>query len=153
MTRFANTSITFAQIRRFSRHYLEMVIAMFAGMVVLGLPFEGVLGLVGSSISELETTAPAVVLAEMGIVMTIPMVAWMRYRGHAWQPTIEMAASMIVPTIAVVVLLAAGVSDFDGAMAIEHIAMFPAMLAVMLPRWGEYSANHAHHTHAAGATA
>jgi hypothetical protein len=68
----------------------------------------------------------------------------MRYRGHGWQPSMEMAASMIVPTIAVIVLLAAGISDFGASMAIEHAAMFPAMLTVMLVRWDEYSASHDH---------
>ena len=150
MSRFtSSTSISLAQARRFGRHYLEMVIAMFAGMVVLGLPAAGLLELAGSSTAELKETAPAVVLAGMGIMMTVPMVAWMRYRGHGWQPSMEMAASMIVPTIAVIVLLAAGVADFGAAMGIEHIAMFPAMLGVMLARWDEYSADHAAHGHAA----
>ncbi len=153
MARFANTSITIAQVRRFGRHYLEMVIAMFAGMVVLGLPLEGLMQLAGYGSAELREAAPAVALAGMGIIMTVPMVAWMRYRGHGWQPSLEMAASMIVPTIAVIVLLAVGVVDFGSAMRIEHIAMFPAMLAVMLARWDEYSADHAHHGHAVGATA
>ena len=154
MSRFtSSTSITFIQVRRFARHYLEMVIAMFAGMLGLGLPAEGLLQLAGSGTSDLRETAPALVLAGMGVVMTVPMVAWMRYRGHDWQPSMEMAASMIVPTIAVIALLAAGVMDFGAAMAIEHIAMLPAMLAVMLARWDEYSADHAHHGHAAGATA
>src|SRR5918996_3963405 len=58
MSRFTSSaSITFTQIRRFARHYLEMVIAMFAGMVVLGLPAEGLLQLAGSGSSELRETA------------------------------------------------------------------------------------------------
>jgi len=51
---------------------------------------------------------------------------------------------MMGPTIAVIVLLAAGITDFDAAVMIEHVAMFPAMLAVMLARWDEYSASHDH---------
>jgi hypothetical protein len=146
-----STSTASTPIRRFARHYLEMVIAMFTGMVVLGLPLVGLLYLAGSSYPELQDTAPAVLLLGMGIVMAVPMVAWMRYRGHGWQPSMEMAGSMIVPTLAVIGLLAAGVLDFDGAMAIEHIAMFPAMLAVMLARWDEYSAPHDHRAQVAAA--
>jgi hypothetical protein len=154
MSRFTHsTSISTAQVRRFARHYLEMVIAMFAGMVLLGLPAEGVLQLFGTGVSGLRTTAPAVVLLGMGFVMTVPMVAWMRYRGHTWQPSLEMASSMIVPTIAVIALLAAGVTDFAAAMAIEHVAMLPAMLAVMLMRWDEYSESHTHHAAVAEAAA
>jgi hypothetical protein len=37
----------------------------------------------------------------MALTMTVPMVASMRYRGHAWRPNIEMAASMLIPTFAV----------------------------------------------------
>jgi len=51
MSRFASTSITFTQVRRFARHYLEMVVAVFAGMLVLGLPGAGLLQLAGSSVS------------------------------------------------------------------------------------------------------
>ena len=141
----SSTSITFAQVRRFAGHYLEMVIAMFAGMLVLGLPAEGLLQLAGSSVADLKASAPAVVLAGMGVVMTVPMVAWMRHRGHGWRPSAEMAGAMAISTIAAIVLLALGISDFGGAMAIEHVAMFPAMLAVMLARWDEYSASHVRH--------
>jgi hypothetical protein len=131
-----------AAIRRFARHYLEMVIAMSVGMLVIGIPAAGALELAGSSLADLKATVPGFYLFAMGVSMTAPMVAWMRHRGHGWRPTSEMGASMMGPTITVVVLLAVGVTDFDGAMMIEHVAMFPAMLAVMLVRWGEYSAPH-----------
>jgi hypothetical protein len=141
------------QIRRFGLHYVEMVIAMFSGMVVLGLPAEGILQLAGSSVSDVRETAPGAALAGMGVVMTVPMVGWMRYRRHGWRPSLEMAASMIVPTIGAMALLGAGISDFRAAMAIEHVAMFPAMLAVMLARWDEYSTSHHRHATPAEATA
>ena len=146
MSRFTlNSSTDGARIRRFARHYLEMVIAMFAGMLVLGFAAAGALELAGSSLSELKETAPALYLLAMGVAMTVPMAAWMRHRGHGWRPTSEMAGAMMVPTIAVVVLLAAGITDFDAAMMIEHVAMFPAMLAVVLARWDEFSAPHRDH--------
>ena len=140
-----HSSLSTARIRRFARHYLEMVVAMAAGMLFLGVPAVGALELAGSGLSELKDSAPAVYLLAMGVAMTVPMVAWMRYRDHGWRPTTEMGASMMGPTIAVIGLLAAGVFDFDAAMMIEHVAMFPAMLAVMLARWDEYSAPHDRH--------
>jgi len=85
----------------------------------------------------------------MMATMTIPMVAWMRYRGHRWQPTLEMAASMIIPTLIAIVLLAAGVLSFEALMGVEHVAMLLGMLAAMLLRIDEYT--HAHHAHAAAA--
>ena len=146
MMRFTpHSSLSTTRIRRFAQHYLEMVMAMFAGMLGLGVPAVGALALAGSSLSELKETAPAVYLLAMGLSMTVPMVAWMRYRDHGWRPTSEMGASMMGPTIAVIVLFAAGAIDFDPAMMIEHVAMFPAMLIVMLPFRDEY-------THAAATT-
>ena len=85
--------------RHFIRHYVEMLVAMFAGMVVLGTPALLALGAAGVSSAELRSDAPAVLLLGMGVSMTVPMVAWMRHRGHGWQPSNEMAASMMIPTV------------------------------------------------------
>ncbi len=126
---------------RFARHYAEMVVVMFAGMIVLGLPANLVLGGFGVELHD----APAAMLLSMGITMTVPMVAWMRYRGHGWAASNEMAASMMVPSVAVVGLLAAGVVVETGTLlAIQHGVMFPAMLAVMFLRLDEYTHAHAH---------
>ena len=130
----------------FIRHYIEMVVVMFAGMIVLGLSGEAALRALGSSTSELRDDAPAVVFLGMAATMTIPMVWWMRYRGHRWQPTLEMAASMIVPTLAAIALLWAGALGFDPLMGLEHVAMLLGMLVAMLLRLDEYT-GHAHHAH------
>jgi hypothetical protein len=137
-------------IRHFIRHYVEMVVAMFLGMVVLGIPAEGALHAVGTSTSELRTDAPAVAFLGMALIMTVPMVGWMRHRGHAWGPCSEMAASMFVPTFGVIALMAGGiVDDFVTLMSVEHVAMFPSMLVAMLARPREYTGAHGHHgTHA-----
>jgi hypothetical protein len=136
----------------FIRHYIEMVLAMLLGMVVLGIPAEGALRAIGAGTSELMTDAPAVALLGMAVTMTVPMVAWMRYRGHSWRPCIEMSASMFLPTFAAIALLAAGLTDSGGAMMLEHVVMFPSMLVAMLLRRDEYSGHHAH-VPQAGATA
>jgi hypothetical protein len=124
-----------------------MVLAMMLGMVILGLPAVGVLELFGSSLGELESAAPAIYLLGMAVTMTVPMVAWMRYRGHGWRPSVEMAGAMFVPAFATVGLLAVGlVTGFDALLAIEHIAMFPLMLLVMALRWEEYALPHPRRT-------
>jgi hypothetical protein len=126
--------------RHFIRHYLEMIAAMIAGMVVIGIPAEGALQLIGSSSSDLQDHAPAIALLGMATMMTIPMVALMRHRGHAWRPCWEMSASMFIPTFGVIAALATGLSDdFMGLMTIEHVAMLPAMLVAMLLRYDEYA--------------
>jgi hypothetical protein len=126
--------------RRFVRHYIEMVAAMFLGMLVLGAPVLVALGAAGVSSAELHNDLPAVMLLGMGVTMTVPMLGWMRYRGHGWQPSAEMAASMMVPTFGVTALLWAGLlTDIGALMTIEHLVMLPSMLAVMLFRREEYS--------------
>jgi hypothetical protein len=131
--------------RLFIRHYVEMVVAMFAGMVVLGVPAGWALGAVGSSWPELTDTAPSLMLLGMAITMTVPMVGWMRYRGHGWRANAEMSASMLVPTFAAVALqLTDAVGDTGALLVVEHVAMLAGMLGVMLARPAEYTHHHAH---------
>jgi hypothetical protein len=141
--------------RHFIRHYMEMVVAMFLGMAVLGVPAGWALGAVGSSWSELNSDAPALMLLGMAATMTVPMVAWMRYRGHGWRANTEMSASMVLPTLAAIGLLVAGVmTDIGALLVVEHVAMLLGMLSVMLLRPDEYSRHHADaHTQLRPATA
>ena len=118
--------------RIFVRHYVEMVLVMFAGMGIYG----GALALTGVDIAGQSAELR---LLGMGLSMAVPMVPWMRYRGHGWAPTSEMTAAMVVPALASIALLQAGlVQNIDTLFAIEHSAMFVAMLAVMLARREEY---------------
>jgi hypothetical protein len=67
------------------------------------------------------------------------MVAWMRYRGHGPRVSNEMAASMLVPTAGVIVLLSGRlVTDIGTLLMVEHVVMLPSMLVVMLLRRDEY---------------
>src|SRR3954451_4134429 len=130
--------------KHFIRHYLEMVVAMFAGMAVLGLPFGWLLGAMGSSWQELTDTAPALMFLAMATTMTVPMVGWMAYRGHDRRANAEMSASMFVPTFGVIGLLGAGlVTDIGVLMVVEHVAMLLAMAGVMLLRPAAYAHDHA----------
>jgi hypothetical protein len=128
-------------VRHFIRHYIEMVVVMLGGMVVLGLPAEAGLKAIGSSTSELRVDAPAVVFLGMAATMTLPMVAWMRHRGHAWRPVLEMSATMIVPTFVAIGLLRADVLGFHALMGLEHTAMFAGMFVAMLLRRSEYTSH------------
>ena len=145
----ANTTVTAPShrpARHFARHYAEMLLAMVIGMVALGIPASAGLSALGTSSEELHTNAPALLLLSMAVLMTVPMVAWMRHRGHGWNASTEMAASMFVPTFAAMALLGAGVvTDIGTLLGIQHVAMLPAMLAAMLLRVDEYTgAAHAH---------
>jgi hypothetical protein len=124
----------------FLRHYIEMVLVMLGGMVVLGGPLLLLAAAFGAGPSELQREVPALVLLGMGFSMTIPMLLWMRWRGHTWAASREMAGAMIAPTLVVVGLLWSGVNDdIDALLMIQHVAMFPSMLLVMLWRREEYS--------------
>jgi hypothetical protein len=123
--------------KHFIRHYLEMVVAMFAGMFVLG---GGAVLLLGLDTGSLYDDAPELGLTGMAVTMTIPMVAWMRHRGHGWTASSEMTAAMFVPTFLAIALLWVGALESGhSAMGIQHVIMFPAMLAVMLLRPDEYA--------------
>jgi len=123
-----------ATTRRFIRHYIEMVVVMVLGMFVLGAPANALVHTSGR---------PGLMLAEMAVTMTLPMIAWMRFRGHAWRPCNEMAASMILPAAGAIGLLAAGlVTGVGMLMVVEHAAMLASMLLAMLLRRDEYAGHH-----------
>lgn len=132
----------------FARHYVEMVIVMFAGMLVLGGAIDVGLRIAGVDSLQVQSDHPAGAMAYMCAIMTVPMVAWMRRRGHRWGPSLEMGASMVAPTLAVIGLHWAGtVEDMSSLMVVEHLGMFACMLAAMLARTREYT-GHAHHASA-----
>ena len=112
------------------RHYLEMVVAMLVGMVVLGLLQQ----LVWPSLNFFS----AVGVLVMATDMSIGMGAWMRVRGHSWRGIAEMSASMYAPFIALLVPYWTGAVSGAELMAWGHLLMFPAMALVMYLRPAEY---------------
>jgi hypothetical protein len=135
----------------FIRHYGEMVVAMFLGMFVLGGAVAVLLGAISIDVGDWRSDAPELLLLGMAFTMSVPMVAWMRHRGHGWAPAWEMTASMFAPSVAAIALLWAGAVEQTGTlMAIQHIGMFPAMLAVMLLRLDEYTRHPSRPTGSAG---
>ncbi len=125
--------------RAFLRHFGEMLLAMFLGMVVLGGVAELAFVATGGSFSNASGAAQVLL---MGFNMTVPMVAWMKYRGHAAARNAEMATSMIVPTLGAAALALTGVLGTGAALGVQHAVMVPAMLGVMLWRYDEYSHVH-----------
>jgi hypothetical protein len=133
-----------APTRHFARHYVEMVIVMFAGMAALGLPAGWAMTAMGTSWDELQSDAPAAMFGLMAMTMILPMVAWMRFRGHGWRANGEMSLSMVLPTLGAIALLSADVVEDVGALLVaEHGVMLLAMVGAMLLRPSEYT-GHAH---------
>ncbi|GAA0387593.1 hypothetical protein GCM10009530_43310 [Microbispora corallina] len=123
---------------RFTLHYIEMIIAMFAGMIALGLLWSSAFGIDLSYARD-----PELAYLLMAFDMSAGMGAWMRFRGHPWASTLEMCGVMFAPVVPLFPLLWLDAIDGMTLMIAAHVAMFPLMLAVMLWRRDEYA--HAHH--------
>ena len=126
----------------FVRHYLEMVVAMFVGMVALHPAWSFAADALGFADLLERTDVMAMVMATN---MTLAMTAWMAYRGHGWRPIAEMAAAMYLPFVVFLPPLWAGLVTGETLMTAGHVLMLFAMAGVMLLRPHEYT--HAHHAH------
>ena len=132
----------------FTRHLLEMVVAMMAGMMVLGVA----VGILGEPSGEVNLL---VEYGVMGVFMSAPMVAWMRYRGHSWYDGLEMTAAMLAPMFALVLPVELGVVGLSGhsLMMLSHVAMIGGMVALMLYRLDRYAHGGHGHAHLSNTTA
>ena len=122
--------------QRYLRHLAEMVVAMAAGMAVLGV----------AVVALGEPPGYANLLGQyawMGAAMSVPMVAWMRRMGHSWADGGEMTASMLVPMFALVLPVQLGVAvpglTVHSLPLLSHVAMVAGMAALMVYRWDLYA--------------
>ena len=121
------------------RHSLEMVGAMIAGMVVLGALVSLFCSLSGhSSLLQHPGAGAPVMVTDM----TVGMSLWMRYRGHSWAATGEMATAMYAPLAILLVPFWTGALSGGALLGISHVLMLPAMVVAMLHRRGEYTRDH-----------
>jgi len=130
-------------VRRFLWHYVEMIIAMAVGMLMLGMARAGLLELLDVELSS--ATQPELAALLMAFDMSVGMVVWMRYRGHRWPATLEMVAVMFAPVVLLAPFTLAGLMSGHALMMVMHIAMLPLMLAAMFRRRAEYMVGHTHH--------
>ena len=124
---------------RFAAHYVEMVLAMAAGMLVLYPAWT--VAITGTSpVSVLRSVEVDALV--MATAMSVPMVAWMRHRGHAWAPAWEMSLAMYAGFLVLYPLLWAGLLSEAAVMTHGHVLMLGFMLLSMLRRRHEYTAGH-----------
>jgi hypothetical protein len=109
-----------------------MLIAMVLGMFVLGIPLAGLLGVAGIDVSAWDTDAPELMLLGMAFTMSVPMVAWMRHRGHGRAPAWEMTAAMFIPSFATIALLWGGLVEDSGALPRPALAAHTRLGAARL---------------------
>ena len=125
-----------------ARHFVEMLLAMMAGMMVGAFLLATA---VGTSVSEARREHAVAWVIVMAIDMTVPMVAVMLYRGHSTRSAYEMAATMIVPALLIVVCQVSHIVSGDVGRAYMPVSMV-AMIALIVYRRNEYRAAAAGHT-------
>ena len=119
---------------------------MVIGMALLDAVFEGILAVAGTSYSVVTDDAPAAVALILMFNMTVPMLLWMRIRGHEASEVSEMGVAMVVVGAITVFLLWLSVIDAGAICGFECGLMIPAMIAAMLIHpWRQ-----TRHLHAAG---
>jgi hypothetical protein len=117
----------------FLRHFMEMTIPMMVGMMAGAAVFATATGM---TVDEALRRHAVPFTLVMAFSMTVPMVAWMRHRGHVWRACTEMGAAMIVPAIPLICLRLAHVIS-GPICGLYCAASFLAMILVMLYRRGD----------------
>jgi hypothetical protein len=136
-------------VGRFVLHYLEMCMVMCLGAISLSVLVFGAAGLLGYT--DLPQRAPELTVLIIAINLSLPMAAWMRFRGMAWRPTLEMSGATMVAGLLLIAGYRRGIIAQDSLMELQTgILACPLMLAVMLVRFPLYSTSHQrHHAHPA----
>ena len=117
--------------RAFVVHYLQMLVAMIVGMVVL-MPVSMLVGDLGIEVDSLL----------MATWMTLGMAAWMVWRRHSAASVLEMSLAMYLSFVVLFPPYWLGVLPAGAVMAVGHVLMLPAMALAMLLRREEYCAHH-----------
>jgi hypothetical protein len=133
------------------RHFVEMVLAMLAGMAVLGMVAGGICAALGHS--GFLSDHAGIRAWVMALNMTIGMAVWMRYRGHSSAAIGEMGAAMFVPVVLLIGPYLAGAISAAVLLVGMHVLMLPAMVVAMLHRRDEYAHDHRDHRHRHAASA
>ena len=130
----------------FARHFLEMCISMCAGGAILSVIVFGIPALIGAP--NLREQFPELGLVLIAILLTLPMAAWMRFRGMERRPIVEMSAVPIGLAILLIGVVWAGSAPdstlqitFGSFCGIACVGMF----VVMLPRLDLYTGRSGHH--------
>jgi hypothetical protein len=130
------TTLRRPALRRFVGHYLEIVLAAVAGMVVLGPAESMLLNPIGWAEVVANFEAATLVMATN---MTVAAAAWMRFRRHGWAAIAEMAVAMYAPFLVLFPPLWLGLLSANGLMVLGHLLMLLAIAAAMLRRRDEHT--------------
>ena len=131
---------------RFMLPFFEMCAPMCVGFALGDLVYFWAAGKFGYS--QPFKDLPELSVLVVTCTMTVPMVAWMVYRGMPGRPIAEMAA--VMPVLGAALLALGWLSVLPrGDLALwEHGLMMPTMLVPMSVRLDLYTSKHSHHKRA-----
>lgn len=135
----------------FLLHFLEMCVVMCAGGIAT---LSALLRWTGPLIGypDLKTRFPELSTVVLALWLTGVMIAWMRFRGHEWRPTLEMASTSIVALPLLIGAVWLGVIPNSSLFGLECGLACAFMVVPMLFGLDHYAGRHAshdHHSHAA----
>jgi flagellar biosynthetic protein FliP len=114
--------------RRFVLHYLQMLVAMLAGMALL-MPVSMLVG-AGAGV-ELQALL-------MATSMSVGMAALMVWHRSPVSSIVEMCLAMYVSFAVLLPAHWLGLLSGEAVIVLGHVVMLPAMAAVMLRRREQY---------------
>ena len=135
------------KVGHFLWHFVQMCLVMCAGGAILTFVFFGGAALLGYP--DLFAQAPYLATLVLAINLSVAMVAWMRFRHHEWQPTLEMAGTSMATGIVLIALGSLGLVPVSDVFEWMTRLACPVMLVPMLFRVKLYTGSMDHHAHAA----
>jgi hypothetical protein len=130
------------KVGHFLWHYVQMCIACCVGGVTLGIAFFGGAALLGYP--DLIIQAPFFSTLVLAIILTIPMVGWMRFRHHGWRPTLEMGSATMGLGVVLIGMGLLGLIPMSDIFEWEASLCCPTMLVPMLFRYKLYTGSMGH---------
>jgi hypothetical protein len=129
-------------VGRFVAHYLQMCMVMCVGGIGLSVVFFGGAQLLGYT--NLTDRAPVLSALVVAVNLSLPMAAWMRFRGMPWRPTLEMSGATMLIGLTLIVGYGLDLVAQSSLIEVQTRLACPVMLAVMLARFRLYASPHGH---------
>jgi len=146
-TRGGTPRVFLRKAGHFLWHYLQMCMACCVGGVTLGVAFFGGAALIGYP--DLIVQAPVFSTLALAVILTVPMVGWMRFRHHGWRLSLEMGSATMGLGFVLVAFGAVGLVPIGAMFEWVTSLTCPVMLIPMLLRLNLYTGGMDHHAHAA----
>ena len=132
----------------FARHFLEMCLAMcIGGAALYVLAFVAGPAILGYA--DPRSRFPEASVAVVATLLTAPMALWMRARGMAWRPILEMSAASIAVAVGVIMMAWSGVLSRAAVVELAGPALCgPICLAMLVPMFARvdlYTGRVGHH--------